>query len=416
MSARTVPWFLCAVAACSTEVQLGDTHRDAVTTTAGSGGIAGGAGAAGSGGASGGGDDAAAGAPMSDAAGDVSTTDGTGGTADASLNDAGYDTSSTGGSGGTSARDGAAGTGASDGGHPDADGGRASACEVVLHLINRESWIAFDSDRDNFHRNIYAMHPDGSGLTQLTEGTNIDREPSFSSDGAEISYTSNVAGVPQVFLLDLATRKSVQLTNRPEGAQQSTFSPDREWVAFFSGAGIYLIRTDGTGEKLVAKPDPAPRYLDTWPSFSASGAELLISNNGSIRALRIDGTGSRFIVNATTTTVTMPAASPSGTDVAYSVVCGGNWPQTQEIWTTPLAVATDFCSAPARRLTPTDSIVSARPTWGAEEVLAYHRVNRTTGVGVIALISRTDERPCVVTSPANDSRNPSWSQNGLVRR
>ena len=39
-------------------------------------------------------------------------------------------------------------------------------------------WIAFASDRDG-HSHLYMIHPDGTGLTQLTSGNSEDTTPAW---------------------------------------------------------------------------------------------------------------------------------------------------------------------------------------------------------------------------------------------
>ncbi|HMJ54377.1 MAG TPA: hypothetical protein VK540_19985 [Polyangiaceae bacterium] len=421
-------WLAWALSACGSPVSIGNVRNDADATNlddsggaTGSGGESGsaghggasGSGAAGGGGASGSaghggasGRGGAAGASI-DAATDVATTDGAGGGTDASTDDAadGSGQGGTAGEGGASMSDGAAGTGDATGDRPDAvEGGPGTqpACARILATVNRDSWIAFDSDRDALKRNLYMMRPDLSGLTQLTTGTNVDREPFFSYDGTRLSYTSVVAGISQIFIMDLASRTSVQVTRRPEGADQSSFSRDGQWVAFHSGRSIYVIKTDGTGERLVGT---GPDYVNdsTWPAFSADGTVLLF-DQGDVYSLKLDGTGLRSVVNNGGSSSRMSAVSPSGVDLAISLACN----PSQGIWTVPFAMTTEGCSG--HRVTPYDNFNSWRPTWGTGSVLAYYRADRGTNRAVIVMISTVDPQPCFLTAGPEDSRNPSWSQ------
>jgi len=399
---------LWAVSACSSPVPIGDVRNAAGNTNmdgsggAGAPGTGGAAGNAGSGGASG--DGGASGTSLSDAASDIAT-DGSGGTSDASTTDGAVEASGPGGDAGadgTSMSDGAAGTGDAISDRQDAvEGGPGTqpACAGLLAMVNRDSWIAFDSDRDGLRRNLYMMHPDRSGLTQLTKGTNVDREPFFSYDGTRLSYSSVVAGKSQIFIMDLATRTSIQVTRRPEGADQSSFSRDGQWVAFHSDRSVHVIKTDGTGERLVGTaPDALASYR--WPAFTADGTGLVFDNQNGIDTVKLDGTGLRHVAYNTNTEG--PAVSPSGVDVAASMEC-----QAQSIWMSPLGTNTEPCNG--RRITPQDGFDSWRPTWGTALVLAYHRTDRATNRAVIAMISAVDSQTCLLTMGPEDSRNASWS-------
>lgn len=306
--------------------------------------------------------------------------------------------------GGSSSTGGSGGGGASDDAGPP---GTQTSCASVIGTLGAASFIAFDSDRDNFHRNLYMMHPDGSEVTQLTTGLNGDREPFFSPDGKRLSFTSNVNGQAQIFLMDVKSRVSVRLTNSPEGADESSISRDGQWVAFHSGASVYIIKTDGTGQRLVGTGTSSGINAYHWPAFSLDGSELVFDRNNEIDALHLDGTGFRYVVSNTTGYIQSPAVSPDGAEVAYQ---GGCWSDggVLSIWTTPFATTTQLCMG--RRVTPLDDHAAKNPAWATGAVIAYERVDRITNAATIAIISRAlGSSPCILTSAANDSRNPTWS-------
>jgi Tol biopolymer transport system component len=332
-----------------------------------------------------------------------SMTSGSGGAGGGSVG-GGTTTGGKGTTGGSSSTGGSGGGGASDDAGPP---GTQTSCASIVGTLGAASFIAFDSDRDNFRRNLYMMHPDGSELTQLSTGLNGDREPFFSPDGKRLSFTSNVNGQSQISLMDVKSRVSVKLTNRPEGADQSSISRDGQWVAFHSGASAYIIKTDGTGEKLVSTGLADGLNAYHWPAFSIDGTELVFDRNNEIDAVHLDGTGFRYVVSNTTGHIQSPAVSPDGTDVAYQ---GGCWSDggVLSIWTTPFATTTQFCMG--RRVTPPDDYEAKNPAWATGAIIAYERVDKITNVATIAIISRAlGSSPCILTSAANDSRNPTWS-------
>ena len=58
--------------------------------------------------------------------------------------------------------------------------------------------------------------------------------PQFSPDGKSALFSREVAGVPQLFLLDLSSRRERQLTDMRSGAESARFSPDGTRVCFIS--------------------------------------------------------------------------------------------------------------------------------------------------------------------------------------
>jgi Tol biopolymer transport system component len=278
-------------------------------------------------------------------------------------------------------------------------------CIDLLPADIRARSIAFDSDRArNFGRQIYVMKADGSNLTQVMMNAFNDKEPSFHPDGASMTFTSDRDGVDQVYYLNGATGQVTRVTNRPEGADQSNVSRDGAWVAYHSGASVYVAHLDGSGEQLVATGlDDFNAYF--WPHFGADGSELVFDRNNEIDAAKIGGMGFRQIVQNTTTTIKSPAVSPDGREVAYHVFC--EMPG-ESIWTTPFGTKTDACKG--LRVTPLDgTFVSQRPAWGTATYLAYEMVDKSANVGSIAVISRElGSAPCVLTPKGTDNRNPSW--------
>jgi Tol biopolymer transport system component len=52
-----------------------------------------------------------------------------------------------------------------------------------------------------------------------------------SADGKKLSYSDTVNGMQQIFVVDLETRKTTQLTDSPGSKFDSVFSPDGKWIA-----------------------------------------------------------------------------------------------------------------------------------------------------------------------------------------
>src|SRR3954471_13461861 len=159
-----------------------------------------------------------------------------------------------GGHGGTAVKNGngaAAASGGTDGNVSGAGTGPIGSLPSCAEQADADTWIAFDSDRDRYDRELYLVHPDGSGLTRVTTRPGIDQEPAFSPDRKWLSFTSDRDGTPQIYLLELATGDVTQVTRRDDGADQSTFSHDGKLLAFHSGASTYTIGIDGTDQRRV---------------------------------------------------------------------------------------------------------------------------------------------------------------------
>lgn len=149
-------------------------------------------------------------------------------------------------------------------------------------------WIVYTQERGGAS-DIYRIHPDGSGLEQLTNDPAFDDQGALSPDGKSLAFISTRgSGTANLWLLDLASKKYRALTSGQPGNFRPAWSPDGAWIAFSSdrdtipgtfpgqwevlqSTGIYVIRPDGTGMRRVAKTGGVAGS----PSWSADGKRIL---------------------------------------------------------------------------------------------------------------------------------------------
>ena len=132
--------------------------------------------------------------------------------------------------------------------------------------------IVFTSDREG-SADLFRVKPDGSGLERLTDSPAYDDQAAFSPDGRQLVLVSTRAGgFPNVWTLDIATRRMKPLTSGEGGDYRPSWSPDGQWIAFSSSRGrnltfahgrwehlqfadIYVVRAAGGGLKRVGTQD-----------------------------------------------------------------------------------------------------------------------------------------------------------------
>jgi Tol biopolymer transport system component len=149
-------------------------------------------------------------------------------------------------------------------------------------------WIIFTSER-NGSADIYRVHPDGSGLERLTDDLAYDDQGSLSRDGKSLVFVSSRAsGQTDIWILDLSTKQTRNLTNHPGGDFRPAWSPDGQWIAFTSdrdsnagvvyrrweplqSTGLYIIRADGTG---LRRMTPEGGFAGT-PEWSRDGQRII---------------------------------------------------------------------------------------------------------------------------------------------
>jgi TolB protein len=165
-------------------------------------------------------------------------------------------------------------------------------------------WIVFTSERFG-SADIFRVHPDGSGLERLTDDPAFDDQGTLSPDGRTLAFVSTRGGgTANIWLLDIASHRISNLTKNRAGNFRPSWSPDGQWIAFSSDRNTHpgrYVRSNGepawelmqTTAIYIAHPDGSglrrltPLDQDAGsPKWSRDGRRLLFYQVTDVESMR----------------------------------------------------------------------------------------------------------------------------------
>ena len=178
--------------------------------------------------------------------------------------------------------------------------------------------LAFTSDWTG-NREVYSIDPDGGNLIQVTMNGKINLSPAWATDGANIYTTSYINDRPDLFSVNLESKKMIPLST---GGMNITpvASPDGKIIAFSSSYDgdpeITLLFLENMKKRRIT----FTVGVDSNPSFAPNGRELAFTSdrggNPQIYIMDIDGTNIRRLTQKGNYN-TSPDWSPRGDWIAY---------------------------------------------------------------------------------------------------
>lgn len=152
----------------------------------------------------------------------------------------------------------------------------------------------------DFLSSLYVMNVDGSGVNRLTFDEAFDFEPNWSPNGKQIVFTRvtpNFFGDADLAIINADGTELHDLVSRFEYDVNPVWSPDGKKIAFASNFGsqngffdLRIISPDGTGERNLTN---TPDLDEGHPSWSPTGRQLAYEANGDIYVSNADGSGAQ---------------------------------------------------------------------------------------------------------------------------
>jgi len=182
------------------------------------------------------------------------------------------------------------------------------------------------------------MAPDGSGLRELTEPGNLDRDPEWSPDGTRIVFTRGFldddpdgfeAG-STIMVIDESGEEHAIPPLGPGQREHPTWAPDGKSIAFVATTHIYTVNIDGSNLRHLSTEDPEDgEVYELNPSWSPDGSSIAYAYMRdhtrddpplwieTINVIDVDGTGTHPITDPELMAVG-PEWSPDGTQIAFT--------------------------------------------------------------------------------------------------
>ena len=132
------------------------------------------------------------------------------------------------------------------------------------------TWISVDVSPDgdtvvfDLLGDLYTMPLTGGEAVSLTDGMPYDNQPRYSPDGSEIVFVSDRDGSENLWLIDIASKETRQLTN---GSTKSYESP--EWLP----DGNYVVAA--MAENMAVRGDARNPKLWMWHVDGGTGVQII---------------------------------------------------------------------------------------------------------------------------------------------
>ncbi len=170
---------------------------------------------------------------------------------------------------------------------------------------------------------IYLIHADGSGLTNLTNSPGIESAPSWSPDGTRLTFSVGNHGMDDIMVMDADGSNLINLTNTEFMEREPIWSPNGEQIAYYcpgwhgsSTPDICVMKIDGnetknltqnesTEGRIAWSPDSQTILFDSFRAWNRDIYTVPARGGNQTRLTTVEGED----YNA--------AWSPDGNSIAY---------------------------------------------------------------------------------------------------
>ncbi len=250
-------------------------------------------------------------------------------------------------------------------------------------------------------REIVAFDVDGQRAEVLHRDAGIVLLPAWRPDGKAILFTAYRNGRPELWTLDLATKRSHRLLSIGDLTTGGVYSPDGRRIAFTASVGgnsdVWVANADGSGAHRLTS-DPG---IDGSPSWSPDGRRICFvssrAGNPHLYIMNADGSQQRRLTFQGTYNQT-PQWSPRGDWIAFTAR------DERKVFDVFL-ISPD--TGRIQRVTQDQGLTNEEPTWAPNGRLLAFTSDRQ-GRPQIVVSNTTGDRQTVITRDTADLSTPAW--------
>ena len=290
--------------------------------------------------------------------------------------------------------------------------GRLFAAALVVSLLiqmqfaangvaSRWTKIAFTSNRDG-NAEIYVMDGDGRNERRVTVNPNGDGYPSWSPDGKKIAFASNRnKDHIQIWVIDADGKNPIRLTDGLRD-ENPDWSPDGKTIVYdahlhpdehdIAPAGITVMDADGNNKRLLTREG-------AHPSWSPDGKRIAFFSGrnrkfNQLYVMDADGQNQTQLTHDPVHNKRFPCWSPDGMSIAYV--------DNHVIW------VMDSDGENQRQLTR-KLVRVGQPTWSPQsDAIAFDSEGRGDGRGIYLLDVTNGAVNALQRDPDVLNYHPDW--------
>jgi Tol biopolymer transport system component len=256
---------------------------------------------------------------------------------------------------------------------------------------------------DNAYDDLYVIRVKGGQVLRLTSSYESDLNPEWSPDGRMLAFDRNDDGYNWIYVIKSDGTDLRRLTANFNW--RLAWSPDGQ-ITFTNGRGIWLMRRDGTGKRLLARVEVGtPGYGEpAGLRWSPDGTYIAYTYGGVLWVMNADGKHRRKLHTAPANRQAWgPVWSPDGETIAWAEGDGDF-----EIFTI------DADGSALRKLTNNERIQDEAPSWSPDgRALAFVRTSEGDSDVYVMNADGSGQRNLSQTTA--DDWSPIWSPGSLVR-